>query len=723
MEISELKVKLEGHWINVIHALAPGLSEAVVRGKAHQPCPYHGCLDGGGKDRFNFDKDFVNTGQAHCNQKCPLNSGDGIALLQTWNNWTIPEVMKQLTNFLGLDDMPAKYVKKEKLTLKDEDKSDQAKAILRACSGIKFKVGEYLKYRGLGDDVPDCLEYHENLKHWCVDEKVERFEPALVARILGVDGKLKGIHRIYLDTDGPGKAKHLNVKLSKKCEGETLSGGAVHISEPHDDFLFITEGLETALAVHYMTSQGPVWASLSATYMMTMDIPAKIKKVSIFADNDPAGIVGAETLAKKLMKQGIKVTIRLAKPDKDWLDLFLEHGMGTCSHEDNTPAYEVEPDPVAQSLPMLKDQPTEEFKQQDFIENRFFGAYEEEDIELPDPIIEGVINQQEVIVLSGPPKLGKSLLACNLAMCAASGMDWFGFHVPKAMKVLYLQRELGDGWMQTRAKKIFKGYSNQIYVNHLFERAGVQVPGQFDLEAVRNNLSIPRPVNFKIDDDEAWTLIKAQIARDKFDLIIIDPLFCMIKGNENDTKDMTKVLDNLIALKTETGVSVLLIHHFGKSTGTIKGAHAHRGSSVIGGGSDGNITFKTLDPELIVANGLDGKDEEFAIISFEMRNSEPVSDFIMWRNPKHLIWEKAKQGVNKSKPKSTDGTPIVKIMEKLMKATSKADLAMRMVENGWSSESIARRKINEMIKSRLLLTEKMEDHSHGVNLILPEWVV
>jgi len=370
LEPDELKVKLSGHWVNVINALAPGLSEAVSKGKAHQPCPQ--C---GGKDRFNFDGDFPLNGKAHCNKKCNLNSGDGLALLQSWNNWTFPEALEKLSAFLGLEAIPPKFEKK-KFTLEDKVKVDFVNQVLKECEGITFKVGDYLQSRGLSDAVPDCIEYHPHLYHKLKSGDVI-YEPCMVAKIIGLDKKPIGLQRIYLDREGPGKSPNMPNKM---ILGTGLQGASVHIGEPHDDFLFIAEGIETALAVHYMTSCGPVWASVSSTLMQTMDIPDNIKKVSIFADNDPAGLAGgAEVLARKLMKQGVSVKIRPSQPGKDWLDLFIEHGMATCSNPDNVPAYEVEPE--VQSLPMLENCATDEIKQENFIVNRFFGDYENEDIE------------------------------------------------------------------------------------------------------------------------------------------------------------------------------------------------------------------------------------------------------------------------------------------------------------------------------------------------------
>jgi hypothetical protein len=300
-------------------------------------------------------------------------------------------------------------------------------------------------------------------------------------------------------------------------------------------------------------------------------------------------------------------------------------------------------------------------------------------------------------------------------------MDWFDFKVPKPVKVMYLQRELGDAWMQQRSKQIYQGFSDPDYRKSIFDRAGVDCPEGIDFKILEENLHIPEPVHLKLDDDEDMERLIAQIIRGNYKFIVIDPLFIMIKGNENDTQDMMKVMDNLIKLKEVAKVSVLLIHHFGKSTGVAKGAHAHRGSSVIGGSSDGNITLKELEDSLIASNGLDGLPGEYGVLEFEMRNGAPRDAMIMWRNGDHLIWERAKTGINREKPPQKGGVPIITLMEGVGEPIVRTDLIILMLENGWGSRPTCARHIAKQIESRLLFTMKTDEHGAGSLILLPEW--
>src|SRR6266853_1594270 len=54
----------------------------------------------------------------------------------------------------------------------------------------------------------------------------------------------------------------------------------------------------------------------------------------------------------------------------------------------------------------------------------------------------GLLPQQGILFVGGEPKVGKSLLVANLALCLAAGSSRLGFPIPAPRRVLICQFEL-----------------------------------------------------------------------------------------------------------------------------------------------------------------------------------------------------------------------------------------------------------------------------------------
>ena len=145
-------------------------------------------------------------------------------------------------------------------------------------------------------------------------------------------GDLVGIHRTFLDSDGPGKAPVPKPKRSNKCV-DTISGGAIQLYERKlNQPLALTEGIESALAVYEMTGL-PVWSCINSTMLGKAQLPDSILSIIIGADKDRsgAGQASAEKLARRLVDDGREVKISLppmlipeGSGGVDWLDHLNE---------------------------------------------------------------------------------------------------------------------------------------------------------------------------------------------------------------------------------------------------------------------------------------------------------------------------------------------------------------------------------------------------------------
>jgi hypothetical protein len=124
---------------------------------------------------------------------------------------------------------------------------------------------------------------------------------------------IRAIHLTRLKPDGIDKA---DIPNSKIILGRGASGVPIVVAPPNDLLgLAITEGIEEALSVHAATGLG-AWAAGSASRMPAMAdaVPDYIDCVTIYGDNNKAGIDGARALLRGLNDRGIFAQIKYFNP-------------------------------------------------------------------------------------------------------------------------------------------------------------------------------------------------------------------------------------------------------------------------------------------------------------------------------------------------------------------------------------------------------------------------
>ena len=188
----------------------------------------------------------------------------------------------------------------------------------------------YLNYRGcLPNKRPGDLLLHPGLEYKDGKTLVGKF-PAMIGVVRSIDGKIMGVHRTYLHPQGFGKAD-LN-PCKKAFSYKTITGGAVQLYSATDT-LALTEGIETALAVHAATNL-PTWATLGTSGLKSVLIPETVNRIFIMSDHDKIdplrgykpGEHAAKILAKRLIKHGREIKIVTPEKKGDWLDVLNEPG-------------------------------------------------------------------------------------------------------------------------------------------------------------------------------------------------------------------------------------------------------------------------------------------------------------------------------------------------------------------------------------------------------------
>lgn len=182
-------------------------------------------------------------------------------------------------------------------------------------------------------------------------------------------------------------------------------------------------------------------------------------------------------------------------------------------------------------------------------------------------------------VLFGPSNTGKTFVALGMAASVAAGIPWHDHKVQQGA-VLYLATEGSFS------------FSNRMTALHEDLGLDEKVP----LIARTDMVNL-------LDPEGNLGEIKALADEIKADygplrMIVVDTLArAMAGGNENAPDDMTKLINNVDALRKATGAFILLIHHTGKDE--TRGA---RGHSSLQGAADAMLSLKPTNDVIKLAS-------------------------------------------------------------------------------------------------------------------------
>jgi putative DNA primase/helicase len=138
--------------------------------------------------------------------------------------------------------------------------------------------------------------------------------PALIAAVQAPERQIIAVQTTLIDPRGHRKAQ---VHVPRRTTG-ALGAGAVRLAAA-TDVLGLAEGTEKGLAAMQLFGV-PCWSTLGAGRMHRVWIPASVRELHIFADNDDAGHAAAERTASH--HQHRRVVIRFPPADvKDWDDV------------------------------------------------------------------------------------------------------------------------------------------------------------------------------------------------------------------------------------------------------------------------------------------------------------------------------------------------------------------------------------------------------------------
>lgn len=257
---------------------------------------------------------------------------DGKLLLHCFAGCSFKEIIDAITTRTG--GRPAHIARVEIMPPKRSDQEIRRRRRAIECTWAEAlpitagcPVDIYLHRRGIRlKQYPEVLRYAPALDYYNEDGKLTGTYPAMLARFDSPGGELATVHKTHLTTDGT-KAPVPKPKKLMACPVDgCTNGGAIRLF-PAGELMGVSEGIETALAIHQLTGGAvPVWATWSAGGMKKLILPATVRECWIFADNDShkkgTGEKAARTLADRLVSEGRRVKVLMpTQAGKDFADI------------------------------------------------------------------------------------------------------------------------------------------------------------------------------------------------------------------------------------------------------------------------------------------------------------------------------------------------------------------------------------------------------------------
>ena len=205
-------------------------------------------------------------------------------------------------------------------------------------------------------------------------------------------------------------------------------------------------------------------------------------------------------------------------------------------------------------------------------------------------LIEKLIPDQSITAITGAPGSYKTWLTLEIAKCVSQGLTFLGQFKTEKANVLFVDKENHFRYIQDRLKKL----------------------GMQDLPI----FYFSRPDDFYLDRDKDYKSLMKLVESLDIKLVIFDSLVRIHSGDENNSKDISKVMSAFRKI-TSKGATVIVVHHNRK-----EGIKTQSSTNSIRGSSD---ILAGLDSLLQVSNPPNEK--HIGISQTKLRHDEPVKPF------------------------------------------------------------------------------------------------
>lgn len=237
---------------------------------------------------------------------------------------------------------------------------------------------------------------------------------------------------------------------------------------------------------------------------------------------------------------------------------------------------------------------------------------------LRDPLIDGILRQGHKMLMSGPSKAGKSMNLMQLAICIAEGVPWLNFQVKKG-RILYVNLEIDDASFYNRFHDLYQAMN--ITPKHLDDIRTLSFRG------------------YALPLNELVPILLKRMQGTSFDAVILDPIYKVMMGDENNASDMGKFSNQFDRICNETGASMIYCHHHSKGAqGAKKAIDRASGSGVFARDPDAIIDLIELEMTDDIKNNIcDGKASAWRMEG-TLREFAPFDPLDIWFDyPLHYV--------------------------------------------------------------------------------------
>ena len=203
------------------------------------------------------------------------------------------------------------------------------------------------------------------------------------------------------------------------------------------------------------------------------------------------------------------------------------------------------------------------------------SAYRDDPPELPEVLIEGILRRGHKMLISGSSKAGKSFLLMELCVAIAEGRKWLNFQCQQG-RVLYVNLEIDPA---SAVNRFFK----------IYEALGTPAENM-------DNIMLWNLRGHAVPLDQLVPKMVRRVRDQKLQAIIIDPIYKVITGDENNASEMGAFCNQFDKICTETGCSVIYCHHHSKgSQGMKRAMDRASGSGVFARDPDAQLDMIELE--------------------------------------------------------------------------------------------------------------------------------
>ncbi|MEL7640788.1 MAG: AAA family ATPase [Solidesulfovibrio sp.] len=224
------------------------------------------------------------------------------------------------------------------------------------------------------------------------------------------------------------------------------------------------------------------------------------------------------------------------------------------------------------------------------------------------PLVDGLLNERESLLICGPSGLGKSVLTLNMALACGLGGDaglWGMFPLVRPLRTLFIQSENSAAGTQARLRKIIQAMP--------------------EMAPALENIIMPQNIRMtgELTDEDFQRRIVDACRRFFVDLLVLDPLISFHGQDENDNASMRRSLDCLTAICDQANVGTIVVHHVDKQTAD-NGVFSGRGASAIGDWAANILLMKPVE--------IDGeRSNVIELLHQKARNFEAAKPFFLER--------------------------------------------------------------------------------------------